>query len=521
MPEPMDKVGEMFMVGFTGTDPEAAAELIRRHRVGGVILFSRNVKDAGHAAEVCRKLQELRRDVSDSPLFISIDQEGGCVARITDGVTVLPGNMALGAVGSEKLARQAGGTTAAELSALGINVNFAPVLDVSSNPDNPGVGARSFGSDPQLAARLGSAMIEGMQQNGVMAAAKHFPGLGEALVDSHDDLPIVDAARDEIERRELLPFRAVIASEAAFVMTAHCAYPSLDESLAPATLSRPILSDLLRDRMRHKGIIITDCLEMAAIEKVFPAPQATLLAVQAGATVLLICHTLEKQLAAIEALRRAVETGGIRGETIDAASAIISSVKERLRFPGGRPHPLEPQGSLSEDIAARAVTIVKNEDSAIPLRLEPSEKLAVVVPAFEALTKVEEAAGPREILLEELKRRHAACLFFEVAVEPASRQARECVEACRAADKLLVLTYNLHRYPAQRELADALLDLGKPTVVAAVRDPYDLAHLARARACVATYGFRKCSLIALAGVLFGDIEAGGVLPVNLSTQGDE
>ena len=348
-----EKVGEMFMVGFDGTDAAAASDLIQRRMVGGIILFTRNIRDASHAAEVCWKLQQMRRNVSDSPLFISIDQEGGCVARITEGVTVLPGAMALGAAGSERLARQAGGVTGAELSALGINVNFAPVLDISSNPANPGVGARSFGSNPQLAARLGS------------------------------------------------------------------------------------------------------------------------------------------------------------------------SVKEKLRFLDSLPQPLEPRTSLSEDIASKAVTIVRNEDSTIPLRLDASERLAVVVPAFEALTKVEEAAGPHEVLLRELGRRHAEPLYVKIPVEPSRAELREHVETCRGADRLLILTYNMHRYKTQCELVRALLRLEKPAVVAAVRDPYDLALVPEARACLATYSFRDCSMKALIEVLFGEIEAGGTLPVDLELSGEQ
>ncbi len=515
MPEGFDNAGEMFIAGYSGTDPAAAGDLIRRHRVGGIILFTRNIRDAVHAAEVCETLHGMRREVSDSPLFIAIDQEGGCVARITEGVTVFPGNMALGATGSVRLAREAGEVTAAELSALGINVNFAPVLDVGSNSDNPGVGARAFGSDPGLVARLGSAMIEAMQQNGVMAAAKHFPGLGEALVDSHDELPVVGAAADELEDRELLPFRAAVASDTAFIMTAHCAYPSLDETLTPATLSRPILTDILRDKMRFKGIIITDCLEMSAIAKNLSAPQAVLGAVRAGASMLLVCHTPEEQVAAIGALGRAAETGEIPAETLDAAAAAISSIKRKLRQPEGELRTVEPRKSLSDEIAAKAVTLVKNEKSMIPLTPGASDKLAVVVPAFEALTKVEEAGQPREVLLREISRRHAAVLPLEVGVEPAPEEMRECLEACQSADKLLIVTYNLHRYSSQGELVNALLELGKPALVAAVRDPYDLTRLANASACIATYGFRECSLKALVSVLFGEIEASGTLPVDL------
>jgi len=487
-----DTTGGLFMVGYAGTDPAAADELIKRYHAGGIILFTRNIRDAAHAGEVC-----------------------GCVARITEGVSVFPGNMALGAVGSETYARRAAEATASELASLGINVNFAPVLDISSDPRNPGVGARSFGSDPASVARLGAAAIEGMQANGVRATAKHFPGLGEALVDSHDELPVVHASADELEGRELVPFRAAIDSDVSFVMTAHCAFPSLDATRTPGTLSKPILSGVLRERMGFGGITITDCLEMLSIEKDFPAPRAALQAVGAGATMLLICHTREKQVAAMEALARAADCGEIPSGTVESATAIVSSVKKRLRFPEQSAARIEPERSLSEQIAVEAVTIVRNNGSLLPLRLDADEKLAVVVPAFDALTKVEETAQPHEVLLNELQRRHGRVLYQKIAVEPSEAETRGCLETAESADKLLILTYNLHMYASQARLVCALLESKKPAVVAAVRDPFDLALLPEAAASVATYCFRECSLKALVEVLFGEIEAKGKLPVSL------
>jgi beta-N-acetylhexosaminidase len=512
-----EKVGEMFMVGFMETDTMAASDLIRRYHVGGIILFSRNVRNAAHAREVCERLQQLRREVSDAPLFIAIDQEGGAVARITEGVTVFPGNMALGATGSEHLALQAGGVMATELSTLGINVNFAPVLDITSNPGNPGVGARSFGSDAALVARLGSAMIMGLQEKGINATAKHFPGLGEAQVDSHHELPLVNASREQLKDRELLPFRAAIDVEVAFIMTAHCSYASLDSSLVPATLSRPIITGLLRERMRFGGIIITDCLEMAAVEKSCSPAQSAVMAVEAGANMILICHTFEKQVAAIESLVHAVEAANIPEEMVDTAMATISSVKNRLSFeetPSART--TEPQTPLSESIATEAITIVRNQDSLIPLRLAPPDRLAVIVPAFEALTNVEEAAEPHEALVGELRKYHPNVIYQKVAVKPASREIRECMNLCKGANASLILTYNLHQYPEQHEFVRAILKIDKPAVIAAVRDPYDLAFVPEARSCIAAYSFRECSLKALARVLFGKADANGRLPVGLA-----
>ena len=254
---------------------------------------------------------------------------------------------------------------------------------------------------------------------------------------------------------------------------------------------------------------------MLAIEKDFPAPEASLAAARAGATMLLICHTPDKQIAAIDVLAKAVDSDDISKETIESAIATISSVKRQLQFQTPASIGIEPQTSLSETIALDAVTIIKNEEATLPLKSGPSTDLAVVVPAFDALTKVEEAAEPHEVLLAELKRRHERINYVRASVEPSQAETDDCIRTCEEADTLIILTYNMHIYSSQAELVEALLNLGKPAVVAAVRDPYDLMLAQRARALVATYGFRACSLKALVKVLFGEAEARGRLPVNL------
>lgn len=254
---------------------------------------------------------------------------------------------------------------------------------------------------------------------------------------------------------------------------------------------------------------------MAAVERNHPPARSAHMAVSAGATMLLICHTFEKQVGAINSLIRSVEASEMPEDTIDSATAIISSVKNRLKFAETPSHVITPQNSLSKTIADQAITVVKNENSIIPLKLAPTDKLAVIIPAFEVLTKVEEAAESHEAFLGEIERHHPDVIYRKIAVEPSEAEIQECMKSCTDANVLLALTYNLHLYPAQKHFVSTLLGLGKPTVVAAVRDPYDLAFVPKARACVATYSFRECSLKALASVLFGKSEARGRLPVEL------
>jgi beta-N-acetylhexosaminidase len=297
-------------------------------------------------------------------------------------------------------------------------------------------------------------------------------------------------------------------------MTAHCSFPALDDSAAPATLSHLILTGLLRDKMKFGGVIITDCLEMGAVEKRYPANESACLAVRAGADMLLICHTLDKQLAAIDALVRDVEGSGIPEERIDESFARVQAIKRRAsNIPAA--HDYVPQSELGEEIARRAVTLVKNENRFLPLRLDRSARLALVTPLFELLTKVEDTGQHNESFVREMKRFHPNLEHHEIPVRPQPEEIRRTLEKCKDADTLVILTYNLHLNPAQRECAQALVDLGKPAVVAAVRDPHDLAFIERARAYVATYSFRECSLKALADVLFGKIEPAGTLPVKL------
>ncbi|HEY5626690.1 MAG TPA: beta-N-acetylhexosaminidase [Nitrospira sp.] len=325
-----EKIGQLFMVGFLGSrvTPELAS-FVKEYKPGGVILFSRNLESVEQIVELTNDLQ---RCSPRSPLLISIDQEGGRVSRLPKGFTIFPPCELLGRCNSSELAYAAAATTAKELKAVGINMNMAPVLDVNSNPDNPVIGDRAFGSTPDIVGEMGLVTAAGLQDNKVVACGKHFPGHGDTNADSHKELPIVEASRERLEAVEFPPFRRAIEAGIATMMTAHVLYKALDDQL-PATLSPAIMTNLLREDLKYDGVVLTDDLEMHAIVDHYGPGDAAVRAFLAGCDVLLICKEREREVAAFEAVEKAVASGAISMERLDQSVARIQRVKRRFIDP--------------------------------------------------------------------------------------------------------------------------------------------------------------------------------------------
>src|SRR5688572_21290287 len=271
------KVGQLMLIGFDGTVVNAELRrMITDYHIGGVILFARNVQSPEQVAHLTNELQNIALESGQPGLFVAIDQEGGRVARLTEdtGFTEFPSAMALTATGNPENARRMAAAMAAEMRAVGINVDFAPDLDVSNNPSNPVIGIRSFGSDPTRVAEYGIAFAQGLQENGILAFGKHFPGHGDTSIDSHIDLPLIPHDRARLDEVELIPFQAAIQADFAGIMSAHVTFPAIDPNPGiPATLSRAVLNGLLRDQLNFKGLIATDSLEMGALaQNGYPPP---------------------------------------------------------------------------------------------------------------------------------------------------------------------------------------------------------------------------------------------------------
>jgi beta-N-acetylhexosaminidase len=308
--------------------------LAREFDLGGVILFARNVESPEQVADVAREARGLAAEV---PLWVSVDQEGGRVARLKAPFTVWPPMIALGRSGDEQLAARFARALAAELTAVGISLDYTPVLDVLTNPKNPVIGDRALAERAEDVARLGKAIIETLQHEGIAACGKHFPGHGDTSTDSHVELPLIEHSPARLDEVELVPFRAAVEARVAAIMMAHIVVPAFDET-HPATLSPRIVSELLKQQLGYDGLVVSDDLEMKAISGRYGIPEATVAAIAAGCDAVLMCGTSqETQMRALEAVIHAVEDGSLPLRRVEDALARHRRVKERFlgtRRPG-------------------------------------------------------------------------------------------------------------------------------------------------------------------------------------------
>ena len=322
------QIGQLIVAGFDGpTIPVELAAIAREFDLGGVILFARNIEAPLQVAELAYEAKRLGHEL---PLWVSVDQEGGRVQRLRAPCTEWPPVATIGRCGDPVLAARFASALAHELRALGITLDYAPVLDVQTNPRNPVIGDRALSGDAEQVAELGAILLQTIQAEGIAACGKHFPGHGDTSVDSHEDLPVVEQERPRLDAVELRPFRAAIAAGVAMLMTAHVRYPALDDD-APATLSRTVVTDLLRGELGFDGLVATDDMAMGAITRHRNIPEASVEALDAGCDLLLLCGTdVATQAAAIERLIHAVEDEELPVRRVEAALARQRRAKERF-----------------------------------------------------------------------------------------------------------------------------------------------------------------------------------------------
>ncbi|HSV98374.1 MAG TPA: beta-N-acetylhexosaminidase [Spirochaetota bacterium] len=359
------KIGQMMMVGVNGTEMTPAARtMIGSFAPGGIILFGYNLSSRDKTAAFIADMQKAAMQPAGIPLFISIDQEGGRVRRIIDGVTQFPGNMPLGVVNDADLAYRTARILGIELRLMGVNMNLAPAVDVNNNPENPVINTRSFGSDPAIVAAMGRAYIRGLQESRCMAVVKHFPGHGDTDSDSHHVLPVINYGLEHLKKVELPPFAAAIDENVSAVMTAHISYPNILGEDVPATLSEKMLRGLLREEMGHKGLVITDDMEMNAVSKLMDIGEAAVRSVEAGTDIILI-STCGQSVARIHAaLGKAVADGRLSEIRIDESVRRIIAAKERfsiLETDSGRARIEKPRYSKSELESLAEAAVINRE----------------------------------------------------------------------------------------------------------------------------------------------------------------
>jgi beta-N-acetylhexosaminidase len=540
-----EKVGQLFVVEVYGqaadtvTPAMAArnqalygvdtpAQVIDKYKPGGVIYFDArrgpdNVQNPRQIATLSNGLQAAAgRQRRPIPLLISTDQEGGAVVfRLTAPATAMPGNMALGAGRSTADAHRSAEVIGTELAAVGINQNYAPVADVNVNPANPVIGVRSAGADPALVSDMVAAQVNGHHDGGVATVAKHFPGHGDTAVDSHFGLPEVTHTRAQLEAIDLPPFRAAIAAGVDTIMTAHVVVRSIDPSGAPATMSRPILTGLLRDELGYDGLIVTDALDMGGATSTYPPDVAPVEAFKAGADQLVLAPQMD---AAYAAVLGAVRNGQISTRRLDESVYRILRLKmtrglfedpfvnvERADKVVGAPDHRRDEQAITD----HTTTLVKNDAGVLPLT---DQARNVLVTGWGVTTT--------STLGDAIGRRGQTVTVRETGTTPGDVTINQTVAAAQNSDLVVVSTMNAASVDvgtglptpsaaAQQALVRALLATGKPVVVAGVRNPYDISYLTEAPTYLVTYGYTAASMESLTRVLFAEVNPVGKLPVTI------
>ncbi|MFI8005139.1 glycoside hydrolase family 3 protein [Streptomyces sp. NPDC086010] len=534
-----EKVGQLFVMrvyGHSATEPDqadidanlkeigvrTAAELISTYHVGGIIYFAwaHNTRDPHQIADLSNGIQRAGlAGRTPLPLLVSTDQEHGIVCRVGEPATLLPGAMALGAGGSPSDARRAGLIAGAELAAMGINQNYAPDADVNVNPANPVIGVRSFGSDPRSVAAMVAAQVKGYQGAGIASTAKHFPGHGDTSTDSHTGLPVITHTREQWAELDAPPFRAAVAAGIDSIMTAHIVVPALDPSEDPATLSRPILTGILREELGYDGVVVTDALGMEGVRTKYGDERVPVLALLAGVDQLLNPPDLK---VAWNAVLNAVKGGEISEARIEESILRILRLKTRLglfrdpyvthrgvdRTVGVRSHL-----AAADRIAERTTTLLANEGSLLPLSRRSHRNLLVVGadPASPSGT----TGPPTTTLAAAFGELGFTATALSTGTAPAQAKIDEAVAAAAGKDAVIVGTYNVSATSSQRTLVRALAATGVPVVTVAIRNPYDIAQLAGTgyAASLAAYSWTDVELRAAARVIAGRAQPGGRLPV--------
>ena len=326
-----EKIGQMLVVGIDGYDLNVNTKsLIEKSKVGGFILFSSNVKDTNQLLNLLNSLKKgnLKNNI---PLFLSVDEEGGRVSRMPKEFKKIPTNKAIGKINDGNLSYKIGSTIASEIGSFGFNMDFAPVLDVNSNPNNPVIGDRSFGSKVNIVSSLGTQTMKGIQSKNIISVVKHFPGHGDTSVDSHLGLPTVNNDLERLNDFELLPFVEAIKNNADVVMIAHILLPKID-SQNPSSMSKRIITDILRKELNFQGVIFTDDMTMGAIVKNYKISEAAVKSVKAGTDIVLVCHGYENVVTVTNALKNAVLNGDISKQRVDESVYRILSLKKKYNL---------------------------------------------------------------------------------------------------------------------------------------------------------------------------------------------
>lgn len=515
-----EKIGQLLVIGFQGYEyNDHLKEMIEEYKAGNIILFSRNIQDINQLYNLNKKVyQEITNSTGILP-FVTIDQEGGVVTRIMQEATFFPGNMTLAATNSANALR-VGEMMGHELLTLGINFNLAPVLDVNNNPLNPVIGVRSYSDDPNVVSEFGTNYIAGLQKTGVIATAKHFPGHGDTATDSHYSMTIVPHDKNRLEKIELVPFKAAIKSGIDAIMSAHVLFPAFEPDELPATLSYRVLTDLLRKELAFDGLIISDCLEMKAIDDYFTTEKAAVMGVEAGLDLLCISHTLEKQRQAAINLEKAFLDGKIPMTVLDEKVERILFYKNKIKQLIEN-HFLEKEyeesyellidienKNVAQEIVDNSLTLIQGEI------YKAKSKTLLIAPDPFPMTIAEDDFSSRSII-DLASKAMPYVDTIKIEVNPTKDEINKIINKAMKYDQIVVCTYNANTYKSQVDLIKRINLLEKDLHVILTRNPYDYLKVKNVKNIVSLYEYTPNAIRTIIKYLKGQIIPDGKLPVNI------
>lgn len=480
-PELRRQIGQRFVTGFPGYSMDQEfMDIVREFKIGNVILFSRNVQNLRQLHRLCGQIREFIRQQTGQMPFIMIDQEGGTVSRLNDDELNVPGEMALAGTMDMQLIRRAAQITAQELKHCGINLNLAPVLDVNSNPDNPVIGARSYGEYAQAVSECGVNAVRGYLDENFLCCLKHFPGHGDTAVDSHLGLPLVDRSFEELKERELMPFTQAILAGAPAVMTTHILFPQLEKEKIPATMSREIMTGLLRKQMKFNGLIISDCMEMQAIQKYYGTIEGAVAGIKAGVDLICISHTASLAAKAAEKIYDCVQNAEISQDEMRQASERIFAAKTECRKSMEEELTPGQDAAFRREIAAmryRTIQWDKREHNDIRLGTEP----LFIGCADYRTALVSDQEDSTGTFPESMKKFFGCGTALITDPDPDGREISQAVNLFRGRQDCTSVVYGMYnghikrgQLALGRELAAVAQERRIPMIAVTLRDPYDL-----------------------------------------------
>nr|WP_275582985.1 beta-N-acetylhexosaminidase [Gracilibacillus alcaliphilus] len=516
------KIGRLMVIGFHGTEvTDEVKHLIHTYHVAGIILFSRNINYAQQLKKLITALQqEAQMAGYQRPLLICLDQENGIVRRLGDDTTIFPGSMAIAATEAPDNAFQISYATGEELRALGINWNLAPVLDINNNQHNPVIGVRSFSDSPDQVSAFGQQAMKGMQAAGIIPTLKHFPGHGDTQIDSHLGMATLTHNMERLEQIELKPFRTCIEAGAEVVMTAHIHFSTMEpQQVRPATVSKRVLTDILRNQLGFQGVITTDCLEMEAISDTIGTENGAVQAVQAGADLVMISHTYEKQIGAAEMLHQAVKTGELSHQrmeqSVQRVNRLIDKYTEQAQSQAFDSVGSSSHQQLAYQVYQQSVTIIRNNKQTMPFaKWDP--RVLVIEAVDETGTKAEDETTDRiliPIVREFLSKAEAVTLPGKLSLP----QVNHMIKQAEGYDYIIFGTMNLTPDSRWGDLIQACQTKKTKVVGIAMKNPYDVRYFPTADAYLCTYEPTYPAIQIAVQAIIGEVDVKGKLPVHIST----